>query len=635
MSRDNKKNKDIATERDDDPTAELEILASTPGERSGTVQQAESDTNTFDFNGLESGVVEGDETISSLKSDLKLRAERIGKLQFDVEQLRSRWSGLEKELKVREEVMRSLTQDLKSANKKRSRAEKALKKRETEIASLQTTIGEYEQSLRESSELVNKSREREQLLQSQGAESRQQSDAAQEKLNRLMSEVELERSGKQEALKEVEAISRQIESLSNELAESRATVAELQQYVDRRKSDWDTQQEQLRQSKNKIEELSGSLQDTRTDRRDDNLALEGLNARLTSLESERDSLVKEITQLRKDAQNKDADGAAADRKLLAEQAGLLAGRNFEINELRRQIARTESYADELRRQLQDRLLLTENLQTRQRQLEASLSGANAQIAELSNNIDDLRSGNASLVEEKSRLKDDFDREIRQLRFELTEAQETITDQESLTQQLTSDLVDTREANMNLETRLGATEEETREEIAELKRGILQLESLNEELQDKVNTKDHAISALLAELTKRSEAIESIDEMEDVIHELDDRMSEQIDERSNVERERITRLLIGKIGGQKLRFPLFKNRLTIGRTGHNDIQLKAPFISRRHAVIVTDDDCTRIVDWGSKNGVYVNTRRVKEQVLHNGDIVTIGTADFTFEERPKR
>jgi hypothetical protein len=34
-------------------------------------------------------------------------------------------------------------------------------------------------------------------------------------------------------------------------------------------------------------------------------------------------------------------------------------------------------------------------------------------------------------------------------------------------------------------------------------------------------------------------------------------------------------------------------------------------------------------------VYVNTDRVKEKILKNGDIVTIGTADFKFEERPKR
>jgi pSer/pThr/pTyr-binding forkhead associated (FHA) protein len=81
--------------------------------------------------------------------------------------------------------------------------------------------------------------------------------------------------------------------------------------------------------------------------------------------------------------------------------------------------------------------------------------------------------------------------------------------------------------------------------------------------------------------------------------------------------------------------LFKDRLTIGRTVHNDIQLNAAYISRRHAAIVTDEDGTRIIDSGSKNGVYVNSKRVTKQILKNGDVVTIGSAEFKFEERPKR
>ena len=85
----------------------------------------------------------------------------------------------------------------------------------------------------------------------------------------------------------------------------------------------------------------------------------------------------------------------------------------------------------------------------------------------------------------------------------------------------------------------------------------------------------------------------------------------------------------------MRFPLFKDRLTIGRTEDNDIQLDAPYISRRHAVIQTERDLTRIIDWGSKNGVYANGTRVTEHFLEHGDTVTIGNARFRYEERPKR
>lgn len=51
--------------------------------------------------------------------------------------------------------------------------------------------------------------------------------------------------------------------------------------------------------------------------------------------------------------------------------------------------------------------------------------------------------------------------------------------------------------------------------------------------------------------------------------------------------------------------------------------------------MTEGDVTRVVDWGSKNGVYVNSNRVTEYFLASGDVVTIGDAKFRYEERPKR
>ena len=53
------------------------------------------------------------------------------------------------------------------------------------------------------------------------------------------------------------------------------------------------------------------------------------------------------------------------------------------------------------------------------------------------------------------------------------------------------------------------------------------------------------------------------------------------------------------------------------------------------MVKTDGESTRVIDWGSKNGVYVNSKQVTEHFLKNGDIVTIGDAHFRYEERPKR
>ena len=93
-------------------------------------------------------------------------------------------------------------------------------------------------------------------------------------------------------------------------------------------------------------------------------------------------------------------------------------------------------------------------------------------------------------------------------------------------------------------------------------------------------------------------------------------------------------MIGNIGNHVLQFPLFKDYVTIGRTDENDIQVKTTYVSRRHAVVLTEGDSTRVVDRGSRNGVFVNSRRVKEHILSNGDIVTVGDAKFRYEERQK-
>jgi pSer/pThr/pTyr-binding forkhead associated (FHA) protein len=130
-------------------------------------------------------------------------------------------------------------------------------------------------------------------------------------------------------------------------------------------------------------------------------------------------------------------------------------------------------------------------------------------------------------------------------------------------------------------------------------------------------------------------MDSIEEIEGVIQDIDDRMSERIVDHSGKERDRVTRLLVGTVEGQELRFPLFKDRLTIGRAEQNDIQIKASYVSRRHAVLATEGDATRIIDWGSKNGVFVNSKRITEHFLQTGDSVAIGTAYFRYEELPKR
>jgi two-component system, cell cycle response regulator len=74
---------------------------------------------------------------------------------------------------------------------------------------------------------------------------------------------------------------------------------------------------------------------------------------------------------------------------------------------------------------------------------------------------------------------------------------------------------------------------------------------------------------------------------------------------------------------------------IGRSDEADIQVDDEKVSRRHIKILlrknaAGKDSTVVIDLNSKNGVYVNSTRIHEQELNNGDKVKIGDTILKFE-----
>ncbi len=69
--------------------------------------------------------------------------------------------------------------------------------------------------------------------------------------------------------------------------------------------------------------------------------------------------------------------------------------------------------------------------------------------------------------------------------------------------------------------------------------------------------------------------------------------------------------------------LTKERTTIGRKPHNDIQIDNLAVSGEHAVIVTILQDSFLEDLGSTNGTVVNGQAVKKHFLQNNDIVELG------------
>ena len=69
---------------------------------------------------------------------------------------------------------------------------------------------------------------------------------------------------------------------------------------------------------------------------------------------------------------------------------------------------------------------------------------------------------------------------------------------------------------------------------------------------------------------------------------------------------------------------------IGRSRDCDVVLSDQNVSRRHAEVRRDGAEWVVVDLGSTNGVKLNRRRVEEARLQNGDTITLGVTDLTFE-----
>lgn len=69
--------------------------------------------------------------------------------------------------------------------------------------------------------------------------------------------------------------------------------------------------------------------------------------------------------------------------------------------------------------------------------------------------------------------------------------------------------------------------------------------------------------------------------------------------------------------------LTKERTTIGRKPHNDIQIDNLAVSGEHAVIVSILNDSFLEDLGSTNGTLVNGQTVKKHFLQNNDVIELG------------
>lgn len=89
------------------------------------------------------------------------------------------------------------------------------------------------------------------------------------------------------------------------------------------------------------------------------------------------------------------------------------------------------------------------------------------------------------------------------------------------------------------------------------------------------------------------------------------------------------LIIRTTGGER-RFLLTEGKNTVGRSPDCNIVINEKGVSREHFAVHVKGETITIEDLGSKNGTFVNGKRIKSVELKNGDEIIAGECSLIFE-----
>ncbi len=93
---------------------------------------------------------------------------------------------------------------------------------------------------------------------------------------------------------------------------------------------------------------------------------------------------------------------------------------------------------------------------------------------------------------------------------------------------------------------------------------------------------------------------------------------------------VAKLITTSSSGEKQEYLLTNETTTIGRKPGNDIPIDNLSVSGRHAQVITILEDSFLEDLGSTNGTYVNGKLVKKHALENGDNITLGKYQITYQ-----
>jgi len=350
---------------------------------------------------------------------------------------------------------------------------------------------------------------------------------------------------------------------------------------------------QLREERSVIKQSTEQLRNSQSqsaaiEQRQQELLAEiaSLRETLQSTAAERDALLETREQLAQ--QTKEFEAASVElasvqrdarivRAELETQSKLAADQQRQLGLAQQAIDELQLTRDELQRALAEAQRNIERLQTASHDEVQLLSEHNSQLAALRTQLDSQRQTQQGLELELSAR----DKLIEDLRSELRTVQE---ERASMTGQL---------ENSHARTKM---------------------------LTQQLLERDGHIAALKADLAVHTEALAAI--RRDV---------DRIDPAEALPRERSERIL-EPVNHEGQPIVLNRRVMTIGRTNDNDICVPSKMISRHHARLMIGPNAVIVEDAGSTNGCFVNDQQVKQHVLHERDVLTIGDLKFRLSVR---
>lgn len=575
-------------------------------------------------------------------------------LQSEVDRLRLSWTRIAEQLADRDERIRRLQEQISDQDAHIGRLKDRLEAQDEEKSSLEGELSAAEARLNGMASMDTERAGAIAELEAALAIARTKC----EELEAAVAKQESEREALQQEVREAAANAESVEARTSSLRDEKKAleikIQDLEHYLDGRQKGWDELNNQVAAQAQSLKELEGVIKEKDADlgrvMRDKDTAeaqirtLEQQAAEHAGRRDERERAFESL-QAKMDQERRDAEATRQELKAREKEADSVldqaASQEKERASLERGVERRDERIGELESALAEQEQLLADEQAEKFQL-------NTKVAELELLLSERADSGEALRSELDRARQEVDR----LRIDLTDRSGRLDQLEAGSHEqredakaLQAELVSLREERAELRVSL----ENATARLSELETRREDLETENRDLQAEIGEQMDRVLGLENELEDSRRTADMLDRNVRQINDLGaslEALDRQLATSSSdlltpeellgetqilpASEGAIRKLLVTMGGKDAIKYPLFKDDILIGRSGGSDIQIQSRYVSRTHARVVMNGDLATIEDAGSKNGIKVNERLVRDPVtLKDGDVVSLGKLQLRY------